>query len=174
MAKIVHKNNWFWVEKYNAMHERKSRTYVRMCHINEGCTTIPIKDGKIVLERQYRYNLGKSFIELPGGGIEKKETSFLAAEREITEETGRTPKATRYLFRIGIAPEFSNSKINYFSCNMGKKVRRNLDMTEQITPVSIPLSRALSMIRSGKINNNISLIGILYYATFMQPEHKQR
>ena len=46
------------------------------------------KDGKIVMERQYRHALGNTCYELPCGVIEKGETPLEAAKRELLEETG--------------------------------------------------------------------------------------
>ena len=46
------------------------------------------KDGKMVMERQYRHVLGKTCYELPCGVIEAGETPLEAAKRELLEETG--------------------------------------------------------------------------------------
>ena len=46
------------------------------------------KDGKIVMERQYRHALGNTCYELPCGVIEKGEMPLEAAKRELLEETG--------------------------------------------------------------------------------------
>lgn len=45
-------------------------------------------DGRIVLERQWRYCLNKSFLEVPAGKLNPGEDPLLAAQRELQEETG--------------------------------------------------------------------------------------
>lgn len=47
------------------------------------------KEGKMVMERQYRHGLGKVSYELCAGVVEKSDTSYMeAAKRELWEETG--------------------------------------------------------------------------------------
>ena len=46
------------------------------------------KDGKFVMERQYRHALGVEAYELPCGVMENGETPLEAAKRELLEETG--------------------------------------------------------------------------------------
>lgn len=46
--------------------------------------------GKVVLERQWRYALNRSFLEVPAGKLSPGEDPFLAARRELQEETGYT------------------------------------------------------------------------------------
>jgi ADP-ribose pyrophosphatase len=45
-------------------------------------------DGKILLERQYKYSAGKITYCLPGGCVGPGETPLKAAKREFLEETG--------------------------------------------------------------------------------------
>ena len=46
------------------------------------------KDGKFVMERQYRHAAGVTAYELPCGVMEKGESPLEAAQRELAEETG--------------------------------------------------------------------------------------
>ena len=171
MGKIVHKNNWFCIEEYIHTSKGSSKTYVRLLHQRNGSMIIPVRRKKLVLERQYRYNIGRSFIEIPGGGVEKYEDFMTAANREVAEETGFTPVNMHYLFRTNLAPEFMGSSVYYFTCRLGKRTKRHLDITERIVTKEILMAKALSMIRKGKIDTNLTLIGVLYYATFLMPKH---
>jgi 8-oxo-dGTP pyrophosphatase MutT (NUDIX family) len=47
-----------------------------------------LDDGRLVLERQYRYPLRASFIEFPAGKIDPGEDILACAQRELREETG--------------------------------------------------------------------------------------
>ncbi|CAH7401475.1 hypothetical protein VCHA53O466_50148 [Vibrio chagasii] len=46
------------------------------------------KNGDLVLIKNFRYAAGRSFIEIPAGGVELHETSIDGAVRELAEETG--------------------------------------------------------------------------------------
>jgi len=46
------------------------------------------KDGKFVMEDQYRHALGQTCFEIVAGVIDKDETPLQAAQRELSEETG--------------------------------------------------------------------------------------
>ena len=55
----------------------------------EFCNVIAItKDGKYVLERQYRHAQRLTAYEIPAGCVEKGEDPMEAAKRELYEETG--------------------------------------------------------------------------------------
>jgi ADP-ribose pyrophosphatase len=43
---------------------------------------------QVVLERQYRYPLGRVMVEFPAGKLDAGETCFACAQRELLEETG--------------------------------------------------------------------------------------
>lgn len=50
------------------------------------------QDGQlhVVLERQFRYPIGKVMIEFPAGKLDESEDRFHCAQRELREETGYT------------------------------------------------------------------------------------
>ena len=45
-------------------------------------------NSKILLQKEYRYPVGKVIYEFPGGRVDKRETFLQAAKRELREETG--------------------------------------------------------------------------------------
>src|SRR5688500_8818332 len=47
-----------------------------------------LPDGRLVMERQYRYPLGRVLLEFPAGKIDPGEAPFATAVRELIEETG--------------------------------------------------------------------------------------
>ena len=51
-----------------------------------------LDDGRVVLERQYRYPLQKVMIEFPAGKLDKGEDTWDCARRELLEETGYTAR----------------------------------------------------------------------------------
>ena len=47
-----------------------------------------LDDGRLVLERQYRYPVGRVMLEFPAGKIDAGEPALQCAQRELAEETG--------------------------------------------------------------------------------------
>ncbi len=47
-----------------------------------------LDDGRLVLERQFRYPVGRVLLEFPAGKIEPGEDTLACARRELLEETG--------------------------------------------------------------------------------------
>jgi ADP-ribose pyrophosphatase len=47
-----------------------------------------LDDGRLVLERQFRYPVGKVLLEIPAGKIDPGEDTLACAQRELLEETG--------------------------------------------------------------------------------------
>lgn len=45
-------------------------------------------DGRLILERQFRYPMGRVMIEFPAGKLDPGESSLCCAQRELREETG--------------------------------------------------------------------------------------
>ena len=47
-----------------------------------------LDDGRLVLERQFRYPVGRVLLEFPAGKIDTGESALACAQRELSEETG--------------------------------------------------------------------------------------
>lgn len=51
-----------------------------------------LDDGRVVLERQYRYPVGRVLTEFPAGKLDVGEDPFVCGRRELLEETGYTAR----------------------------------------------------------------------------------
>jgi ADP-ribose pyrophosphatase len=65
---------------------RATREYV----IHPGAVMIvaQLDDGRLILERQYRYPVQSVMVEFPAGKLDPGEESLVCAQRELLEETG--------------------------------------------------------------------------------------
>jgi 8-oxo-dGTP pyrophosphatase MutT (NUDIX family) len=60
-------------------------------HVGAVCVVPVTDDGKVVVERQYRYPIDQVITEIPAGKLDSREEDRLhAAQRELKEETGIT------------------------------------------------------------------------------------
>ena len=100
----------------------------------EFCNVIAItKDGKFVLERQYRHAQHLTALEIPAGCVEQGEDPMEAAKRELYEETGFGGGEWSHLMTI--SPN-AGACTNYSHTFVAKGVERistqHLESTEDI------------------------------------------
>lgn len=91
------------------------------------------EDGNYVMERQYRYGIDRTCVEICAGVIEKGETPEQGARRELEEETGYVGGRWRKLMTISGNASTTN---NLTHCFVAEGVRpegkRHLDNTEDL------------------------------------------
>lgn len=68
-----------------------SREYV--VHPGAAVVVPILDDGRLLMERQFRYPIGRVVLEFPAGKLDAGELPLVCARRELTEETA-TPRAS--------------------------------------------------------------------------------
>ncbi len=63
-------------------------TFEYTLHPGAAAVVPRLGDGRLVLERQWRYAMNRSFLEFPAGKLHPGEDPLLAIQRELAEETG--------------------------------------------------------------------------------------
>ena len=121
-------------------------------------------DPRILLIKQYRYAADEFLFEIPAGRLEPGEEPERCAARELEEETGRTAKQFRKVFELYTTPGFTDEKIHLFLAWDLEPGKRSLEPDEFIEELILPLSRAVSMVASGKIVDAKTALGILFAA----------
>ena len=71
-------------------------------------------DGSLLLERQWRYPLNRSFLEFPAGKLEAGEDVLRTAKRELREETGYAAREWAYLGEMHPVISYSTEVIHLF------------------------------------------------------------
>ncbi|MEH1892194.1 MAG: NUDIX hydrolase [Nostoc sp.] len=115
---------------------------------------LPITSSKkIIFVRQYRHAVGEFFLELPAGNFDPtKESAEVAAIRELTEETGYIPQEFRKIGTLYDKPSKDTNQIHLFLAeNVSKVGEQQLDITEEIEVVFIPVESVLEKIVQGEI-----------------------
>ena len=112
-----------------------------------------LDDGRILLERQYRYPIAKACIEIPAGKLESGEDHLLCAQRELEEETGYTAKKWSYIRRIHPVISYSTEFIDIYLAEDLVPGKSRLDAEEFLDVFAAPLDQLLGWIESGEITD---------------------
>ena len=123
-------------------------------------------DPTVILIRQYRYAADGYLYEIPAGRLDPGETPMACAHRELAEETGYRATRVEQLFTMFTTPGFTDEKIHLFlatGLTMGESAR---EADEFLELVPTKLSRALSMIEQGEIQDAKTALALLYAAGF--------
>ena len=122
-------------------------------------------DGRVVVERQWRYPMGRAMLEFPAGKLEPGEPVLDCAVRELIEETGY--RAAEWA-RAGIlhnAIAYSDEGIEiWFARGLERRrapPRRRRVPRRLRAPASTSSSAAA---RDGEITDAKTLIGLLWLA----------
>ncbi len=134
-------------------------------------------DQEIVFVRQYRYGVNEILLELPGGTFDpEKESAEAAVKREIKEETGYIAKEVMKLATLYDNPVKDTNKIHLFIAeNIINSGKQDLDITEEIEIVLIPVESVLDKIIQGEISVAGSVAGLFLGLNFIkQPTLQNR
>jgi len=136
-------------------------------HPGAVCIIPILPSGEICLIRQYRYGPRQEFIEIPAGKIDKGEKPLDCARRELSEEIGYAAKKLTFLTKIYPAIGFSNEMMWMYLGENLNKTERNLDQDEFLELVPVTVQQAFDWVKSGKISDVKTIIGILWVHQLM-------
>jgi len=136
------------------------REYIR--HPGAVAIVALFDDGRVLLERQYRYPLRREFIEIPAGKLEPGEEHLDTAKRELLEETGYVAKDWRRLGLIHNAIGYSDEGIEIWVARGLELRQQALAEGEFLEVFSLPLAEAQAMARDGRITDVKTIAGLLW------------
>lgn len=126
---------------------------------------VPIlKNGNLILIRQYKHGIEEVTLEFPAGYVEEAETPAEAAERELVEETGYAAKTISEVGVLTGEPNKSTGKV-YVYCAQGLMGGGQVkhDITEDLELEEISLGDAVKMITEGKIWASYTIASLFLY-----------
>ena len=123
-------------------------------------------DGRVLLERQYRYPNDQVFIEFPAGKIDPGEESLACAKRELEEETGYTAMDWHYVSTIHNAIAYSDEHLDLFLARGLTAGDAKLDDGEFLETFTATLPEMLAMVRRGEITDVKTVIGTFWLEKF--------
>lgn len=130
---------------------------------------VPVtEDGKVIVERQYRYPLNMVITEIPAGKLDSKaEDRLQAAKRELQEETGITADEWTDLGVYYPAAAYTDEKITLYLARGLRFGEQNLDEDEFLNIEAVPLPELVEGVLSGEITDGKTQVAVLKVAGLM-------
>jgi len=119
-------------------------------------------DGRVLMESQYRYPIGKVMAEYPAGKLDPEESALACAVRELREETGYTAREYVFLTRIHPVISYSTEFIDLYLARGLTAGERKLDDGEFLETFTATLPDLLEWVRSGQITDVKTIIGTMW------------
>ncbi len=148
--------------------------YRELClHIGAVAIIPLLPDGRVIMERQYRYAHGRVFFEIPAGKLDRADEDPLeAAKRELREETGAVAERITYLGRIDTTPALINERIHLYLAEGLTFGERELDDDEFLEVEAVPLEELVDMVMRGQIMDSKTQIAVLKLWNIMSNKPK--
>lgn len=120
------------------------------------------EDGKVIVERQFRYPLDRVITEIPAGKLDNKaEDRLAAAKRELEEETGYLADEWIELGDYIPAAAYCDEVITMYLAKGLHVGTRNLDEDEFLNIKEIPLEELVEDIMQGNIADGKTQVALL-------------
>jgi len=119
-------------------------------------------DGRLVLERQYRYPVQAVMVEFPAGKLDPGEASLACAQRELLEETGYTAREWARAGVLHPVISYSTEFIDiWFARGLVQGVRK-LDAGEFLDVFTATPAELLAWCANGQVTDAKTLTGALW------------
>ena len=125
-------------------------------------------DNKIVMERQFRYALQQTLLEVPAGKLDPNEEPIVCAKRELAEETGYRAAQWISLGTIATSPGFCNEVLHLYLAKDLTMGETNWDPDEYVELEYYTLSELLEAIKNETIKDSKSLAALMLAMPYLK------
>jgi ADP-ribose pyrophosphatase len=165
---VVYEGNFIKVRK-DHVRVPDGQVHTREYIAHPGAVTVLaiLDNGKLVMERQFRYAPQREFIELPAGKIDPDEDILLTAQRELLEETGYIAGEWTHLTTTWPCIGYADEHIEYFLARSLVYQGHRLDDGEFLEVFELSLAEGIEWIRQGRINDSKTIVGLFWLEKYL-------
>ncbi|WP_251863327.1 NUDIX hydrolase [Achromobacter sp. Marseille-Q4962] len=121
-----------------------------------------LDDGRVLLERQFRYPVGRVMTEFPAGKLDPGEDPLVCGKRELLEETGYTAREWACAGALHLAIAYSTEIIHIFFARGLSAGARQLDQDEFLDVCSARPEELYEACRKGEVTDAKTLTCVLW------------
>lgn len=140
---------------------KSTRELIRHCKAS--CILAITNEGKVLMERQYRYPYDEVIYEFPAGKCDKNEDPELAARRELEEETGYKANEIIYLGKMYPSCAYTDEVIYLYLAKDLTKTKQHLDENEALNVMEISFDELDELIRRTELVDAKSLCAYQFF-----------
>ena len=122
---------------------------------------VPVHDdGRLVLERQFRYPVRRVMLEFPAGKIDAGEAPLACAQRELVEEAGYTAQKWKKLLTLHPEVGYSTEFIDVYEATGLAHVGQKLDDGEFLDIVALTEDELLATYDCGGLTDGKTIAAL--------------
>jgi ADP-ribose pyrophosphatase len=127
-----------------------------------------LDDGRLLMERQYRYPMGRVMLEFPAGKLDAGEEPLACGRRELLEETGYSAAEWAYAGVLHNAIAYSDEGIHIFFARGLTRGAQKLDDGEFLELVTHTADELDALAARRELTDAKTLIGLLWLQRWQQ------
>jgi ADP-ribose pyrophosphatase len=122
-----------------------------------------LDDGRLVVERQFRYPHDRSFLEFPAGKLDPGEDALATGVRELIEEVGYAAQVWIHLGVVHPVISYSTETIGIYAAHGLAHVGAKLDEGEFLEVHRMSLAELGTAVDDGRLTDAKSVSALLMY-----------